>query len=171
MLLKKIIYSSAFFGLFMTLFWLCLALLRDGPRGMLLVSLIGAMWLTGFIIFGTAHYFIDRQYKISINLLPGEKIILNGISVCFSEHGEIIGRLFLTNKRLVFKSRTGPSDGSEHINLESIDIEPWSKLPNIFSRKLKIHLNGGLHKSFLIDFARDWMRDIKNVQLQNPEVR
>jgi hypothetical protein len=176
MLRKKIIYSGVFFGLWMTLFWLSLALLRDGPRGMLLVSLIGVMWLTGFIIFGIGHYYVDRRYRISIKLLPGENLILNDIAVCFSEHGEIVGRLFLTNKRIVFKSRTGPIDGSEHtelesMNLESIDIEPWLKLPNIFSRKLKIHLTGGLYKSFLIDFARDWMLNIKRIkQAQEHEV-
>jgi hypothetical protein len=171
MLRKKVIYSAVFFGLFMTLFWLALALLPDGPTGILLVSLIGGMWLTGFIIFGAGHYYIHRQYRISINLLPAEKIILNDIAVCFSEHGEIIGRLFLTNKRVVFKSRTGPSDGSEHIDLASIDAETWSTVPNIFSRKLKIHLTGGLYKSFLIDFAKDWMLNIKRFkQTQKTEL-
>jgi hypothetical protein len=161
MLHKRIIYSGVFFGLVMTLLWLSFALLPDGPTGLMLISYISVMWLTGFIIFGILHYSLNRKYRISINLMQGEKILLNDIAVCFSEHGEIIGRLFLTNKRIVFKSRTGPPDGIERIELQSIDVEPWLKLPGIFARNLNIHLIGGLHKAFLIDFARDWMIHIK----------
>ncbi|WP_430815594.1 GRAM domain-containing protein [Carboxylicivirga sp. RSCT41] len=101
---------------------------------------------------------INNQLKLSqLNLHEGEDIIIDGKA----SHNKVIGRLFLTDQRIVFlpKGQSKNNYLQSEISLDKITRIDKSKTAGLIHNGIVLYDSNTRH-TFSIDFADDWCRII-----------
>ena len=126
-------------------------------------GIIGAS--VGGLVFGIfMQYIFKRGNKIQIEIREDENIIKEGLANHKVKIESVGGKLFLTNKRLVFKSHK--INIQKHIfELELSRINDCAKFKTIgiISNGLKINTNNKIEK-FIVNKPNEWITQIEKIK-------
>ena len=126
-------------------------------------EIIGAS--VGGLVFGIfMQYIFKRGNKIQIEIREDENIIKEGLANHKVKIESVGGKLFLTNKRLVFKSHK--INIQKHIfELELSQINNCAKFKTIgiISNGLKINTNNKIEK-FIVNKPNEWITQIEKIK-------
>ena len=117
----------------------------------------------GGLIFGLfMKYIFKIGNQIQINLQQNENIIKEGIANHIVKFDSVGGKLFLSNKRLIFKShKINIHKHTIEIELNNISDCYKYKYLGIFSNRIKIITNENNIEKFVINKPNEWIETIK----------
>lgn len=155
------------FGIGMTVFFILQNLLTENNQttnqiiksvvaGVIAGALSGVLfgWLTGLL---ANSKFITRTTKIETE--PDENILFETRANHFKGIEAVGGKLYLTDKRLIFKSHK-LNIQSHQLSIKLMDIEKVSryKTAGILNNGLSITTIKGTTEKFIVEQAGDWLK-------------
>ena len=130
-----------------------------------------AVGVVGGLFVGIANGLLNYKYAVpkyvldavSVDLDNHEQIELQTPAIYTSGQEPTSGKLFLTNKRFIFKNHKQ----DKNIQQLSIDLEEFKKADTfktlkVFENGLSIHTTSGLTHSFLVDRLKQWISFAEN---------
>ncbi len=168
---NKFLIVGLSFGIIMTMFLLVQNLFfdNDNPTFSLSRSILAS--IIGGTVAGLVFALILRafsKFKMAKNititdLQPQETILFNTNANHFKGFEGVGGKLFLTNKRLVFKSHKFNIQNHDlSININVIKIVERYKTANIINNGLKIETATTAEK-FVVEEAEEWLKKLQHV--------
>ena len=122
--------------------------------GIVAGSLFG--WLMG--LFGRSK-FIDRTTRIDTD--PGEEILFQTAANYFKGVEAVGGKLFLTNKRLIFKShKLNIQNHQLSISLPDIESTGRYKTLGLVNNGLAITSKQNTTEKFVVDQVEEWLQHL-----------
>ena len=135
--------------------------------------------LIGGILVGIINSFLFYKYAVPKYVLEAVSVDLDSDEIIdfqtpanyISEKEPISGKLFLTNKRIIFKNHKQEKNLSEFSinNDELIKIESFKSI-NLFHNGLLINTASGEKHMFILDRLKDWVTKLENIKLHNSSV-
>jgi hypothetical protein len=152
------LFHAVWFAIFMTAISYCLS-------GNTLANAI-TIGVVGGLFVGIANGLLNYKYAVpkyvldavSVDLYNDEQIEFQTPANYTSGHEPTSGKLFLTNKRFIFKNHKHDKD----IQQFSIDLEDFKKAETFktltfFENGLSIHTTSGLTHNFIVDRLKLWI--------------
>ena len=166
---RKNIESGAIFGIFMAIFYFVQNLLTADhlTQKEVLASVISGLiggTIAGFL-FGWTTGLIAKAMAKGINLVPDEDetILFETGANHFKGIEAVGGKLYLTTKRLIFKShRFNFQKHTLSINLDEIASVGRYKVWGISNNGLLVKRKSGLTEKFTVVQPEEWLQHLDN---------
>jgi hypothetical protein len=166
---RKNIESGAIFGIFMAIFYFVQNLLTADhlTQKEVLASIISGLiggTIAGFL-FGWTTGLIAKAMAKGINLVPDEDetILFETGANHFKGIEAVGGKLYLTTKRLIFKShRFNFQKHTLSINLDEIASVGRYKVWGISNNGLLVKTKSGLTAKFTVVQPEEWLQHLDN---------
>ena len=136
-----------------------LSALTAGVIGGLIVGV-----LTSFVYYKytVPKYVLDA---VSIDIDADEEVRFQTLAHCTSVQEPVSGKLFLTNKRLIFRNhKQDKSFLHFSIDLRDIDRVHTFKSLGLFKNGLSIHTASGDMHTFIVDPVKKWVLQLQKVE-------
>ena len=126
--------------------------LATGIAGGVLVAILNSLVLYKY---GVPRYVLDA---VAVDLDTDETIKFQTAANYTSQQEPLSGKLFLTNKRLIFKSHKHDKNIQEFsIELPDITAADKFKTLKLFENGLYIHTTPGVTYKFIVDRLNQWL--------------
>jgi len=166
---RKSIESGVIFGIFMAIFYIAQNLLTADhlTQKEVLASIISGLiggTIAGFL-FGWTTGLIAKAMAKGINLVPDEDetILFETGANHFKGIEAVGGKLYLTTKRLIFKShRFNFQKHTLSINLDEIASVGRYKVWGISNNGLLVKTKNGLTEKFTVVQPEEWLQHLDN---------
>jgi hypothetical protein len=158
---KTALSSGAAFGLCMSF---CFIILFGLRKGLLLGAIAGVLFGIAIAMF----VFIQSKSELAqISLEEAERLLKDGPANHFVRGESVGGWLFLTNKRLVFKSH----QMNVQVHKLSLPLEQLTEARPVMTLKiipngLRVATQEGTAEQFVVEARREWVRAINEVVLR-----
>lgn len=155
--LKTFLQTGLPFGFFMGLFF---SLYYSWERGF--ASGLSAGVMFGLIMALFVKY-QSRKFTSSRPLLPGEKLIKEGVANHFFNREAVGGWIYLTDSRFFFKSHKTNLQNHEFIvpNSDIAGVEKANTF-GIIPNQLRLKLKSGEIEKFVVNNAKSWVKEIQH---------
>lgn len=174
--MKKFDKKAAFyFGAVMAVFFIILNLwTADDLDSSIWKSIIGGLiaGIVSGLVFGLliglfkSSKFVEKTTQIETQ--PDENIFFQTPANHFKGMEGVGGKLYLTNKRLVFKSHKGNFQNHE-LSIPLADIQSADRYKNLglINNGLKITSNGNQVDKFVVEKAGEWVEKLRQTVLSD----
>jgi hypothetical protein len=133
--------------------------LLAGAFGGLIVGVLNSLL---FYRYAVPKYILDT---LSIDIDPDEEIKFQTPAQYTGAKVPVSGKLFLTNKRLVFKNHKQDRNILQFsIDLQDIDKLAMFKTLGLFENGLSIHTTLSEKYIFIVDRAKQWLVQVEKVE-------
>jgi hypothetical protein len=176
---KKILRAGLSFAIGMTVFFIGRKLLITGRHpGYSLIKTIVACLIAGSfagMLYGWLTGFFARPRLVSqttgVLTGPGEEILFETPANHFKTGEGVGGKLYLTNKQLVFRSHSFNLEKHQlSISLSDIkQLEKYTKL-GVVNNGLSVTTSDGRTERFVVKEVQDWVKhlaDANGLQVEN----
>ena len=156
--LKTFLRSGIFFGFFMGFVYVYLYNLKLG----IIYGIISGIIFGSFM--GFFAKFQSKKFQMERPLFDNEKLIKEGPANHLVKMEAVGGWIYLTDKRLFYKSHEVNIQKHElSIPLSEIVAAIKGRTLGIIPNQLKLKLKDGRTEYFVVDNVNDWTKNIQNL--------